>query len=694
MVAFHSLGPVGQIAFSNGHVNTISKSLCIQLKDALETAAGDPDVSVILLAPSGPFFAYGLDVVWLRSEEPLKELSALCSALESCEKPVVAALQGSAFGAGAEIALACHYRIAAPDVRFGFPDVQIGISPAGGATQRLPRLIGAELSLRLLLSGQATSAANLNTVFDAIIEGEFADGAVRFARALAEQAAGPNPTCDRQDGFSDPFEFQRQIADMRRVAEDRGFVATSILQCVEAAALLPFSAGLDLEEESYVDCAKSDLSRSLRHVQMVETRAGEVTDRLAKPCRQIETLAVVGPGAQGVNLAVTSALTGIKVSYVALERAQIEPIQKAVSSILDQELAQRNLGNEVRSAALQKLDFTADSQVCADADLVLVTELQDRVHSLALFEAVGKRIPAHVVLASVSGMADVAASAEASGRPKQCIGLLFPFPTQTKPIAELIVTEASAPFAEAAGARFVQQLGKVAIKTKFVPGVVGGALMTAYWQAADQLLRDGASFASIDAAMRDFGFAMGPFQALDLGGISDALALSKRVLGARSDVPKPIEILEKMTAQGFEGHRNRVGFYQYESDETAHLPHAAAIKLAQEMRDGRGESLSKSAIQMRCVGAMANAGAVLINDGNVDCPADIDAAAILGLGFPRSKGGPMFAADQFGVLKLRNALASAKDPSGFLAPSALFDTLIKNGQRFDALNQWNAVSGS
>ncbi|GAA6207051.1 3-hydroxyacyl-CoA dehydrogenase NAD-binding domain-containing protein [Cognatishimia sp. WU-CL00825] len=691
LVAFQSLGPVGQIAFSNGHVNTISKSLCVQLKEAIEIAAQDSAVSVILLAPSGPFFGYGLDVAWLQTEEPLIELSELCSALEACEKPVVAALQGTAFGAAAEIALACHYRLAAPDVRFGFPDVHIGIPPAGGATQRLPRLIGADLSLRLLLSGQATSAANLDTVFDAIIEGQFDDGAVRFAKALAEQGVGPNPTCDRQEGFGDPFEFQKQIAEMRAIAKDRGLVATSILQCVEAAALLPFSAGLNLEEENYLDCAKGELSRSLRHVQSVETRAGEVTGRFAKACRRIETVAVVGPGAQGVSLAVASVLSGMKVSYVALERAQIEPMQEATISALDQELVHRKLGQDVRNAALQGLNFTSDSQLCADADLVLITELQDRVHSLALFEAVGKRIPDNVVLASVSGMADVTACATASGRAEQCIGLLFPLPTQTKPIAELIVTDSSSSFAQAVGARFVQQLGKVAIKTKFVPGMVGGTLMTAYWQAADQLLRDGASFASIDAAMREYGFAMGPFQALDLGGIGDALALSQRVLEAHSVAPITVEILDLMTESGFVGRRNGAGFYQYEADNQAQPPHPDAIKIVHGLRAGRGESLSKSVIQMRCVGAMANAGAVLIANGFVETPSDIDAAAILGLGFPRAKGGPMFAADQFGVLRLRNALASCKGAGGFLAPSSIFETLIKNGEHFEDLNHWETT---
>lgn len=673
-------GAVEILNMSHGRDNAVSRLLCTQLFTAFDAAISDPEVATILLTASGAHFSHGIDLNWLNEDPSRQELLDLCDRFETSPKPVVAALQGDVLGAGFELALAAHYRLAAPDLRVGFPDITIGLPPICGGTQRLPRFIGAEATLHLMLSGRVVSGAALGPVFDAEISGDFASGAERFAADIADHDTAPIPSADRREGFADPFAYQDAIANLAQVAQSKGQAGMDILQCVEAAPLLPFEAGLDLEFEAFNACMRRDRPAALRHVLIAERRLSQAGELLAQNCARLGHVAILGETSVGIGLAADCLLHAMTVTFVSLATNDTTDTHSRIQSVLDQELQRRRITDRHVEDLIDNLEVSRDLTDCAGADLVIETTYGNRDAKLKTFADLGQILPGHAVLASTSTLVDLTECAEAAGRAQQVIGVHIPSPAQVKPAVELVAGNEASSFAVAAGARFATQLGKMVIAVRNCPGLAAGTILVALWQMADQLLREGASFASIDAAMRDYGFPMGPFQALDLRGLPAALSLALRVTDG-SDPKLPV--LTSLSEAGFLGKDSGAGFYSYEPGQRSRPVNDAAAQAILALRDEDARDISDSEIQLRLAAAMANAGAKLVREEIVERPADIDVLMIKGYGFPRQRGGPLKAADLTGLLSLRNVLNGQTD---LLAPDPLLLDLIKNGKQFASLN--------
>lgn len=673
-------GAVEILNISHGRDNAVSRLLCTELTAALQAAIAEPEVAVILLSASGEHFSRGIDLNWLDEDPSRQALLDLCDQIEHSPKPVIAALHGDVLGAGFELALAAHYRLAAPDLRIGFPGITIGLPPICGGTQRLPRLIGAEATLHLMLSGRAVSGAALGPVFDAEITGDFASGAERFAVSLAEQDTTPLPSADRREGFADPFAYQDAVANLKTMAQSKGQAGLDILRCVEAAPLLPFEAGLDLEHEAFNACLRRDRPAALRHVLIAERHLAHVGEQLAQNYAKLGHVAILGETAVGIGLAADCLLHAITVTFVSPATTDIADTHDKIQMVLEQEFQRRRITDVEIEDLIDNLEVSRDVADCAGADLVIETTYGNRDAKLKMFSELGHILPGHAVLASTSTLVDLAECAEAAGRAQQVIGLHIPSPAQVKPAVELVAGAEASSFAVAAGSRFAGQLGKTVIPVRNCPGLAAGTILVALWQMADQLLREGADFAAIDAAMRDYGFPMGPFQALDLRGIPAALALALRVTDG-SDPQLPV--LTSLSEAGFLGKDSGAGFYNYEPGQRSRPANGMAIEAIAALRDAGARDVPDVEIQLRLAAAMANAGAKLVRDKVVERPADIDVLMIKGYGFPRHRGGPLKAADLTGLLSLRNVLNGQTD---LLVPDPLLLDLIKNGKQFASLN--------
>ncbi len=687
-VTFDIAGPVACLTFQNGRGNRLTANICKELRGYVETAMNEPDVRVILIASAGAVFSKGVDLDWLDAETPLLELTDLCHAIESCSKPVIAALQADAYGAAMDLALAAHFRIAAPSVNVAFDHILLGLPPAGGASQRLPRLVGAKASLQLLLSGAKVRASALSQVFNAEIAGQFSEGAMRFADAIAAQGIPASPTSECRDGFADPFGFQSDISSARADLPKGETVKNEIIQCVEASCLLPMSAGIEREAEAFADCITSRQSRALRYATRLANRAEDQTEALANQVDKIRHLAVVGLGTQGRAIAVASLLAGVRVTLLVTDNQETEAVKASVLRALSQSVSQMKLGDDAGAQASILLEVVDQMHDCEDAQLLLIAEAPNKVDTVQLFEMLGEVLPRNAVMATTHSLEDVDLHGEASGRDMQVLGMFFGTPISARHQVEIARGEKTDDFAVATAGRFVSQLGRTCSESLYTPGGIPGTVQVALWQAMEYLLRQGASFTGIDAALRALGFAKGPFQSLDAMGMVEALKVSNAVLQNLQGAGAELPFLKAMVEVGLMGARSGKGFYLHLENEQSHAPNPEAIKLVHGLRGERREAIAKADIQNTCIAAMANMGAGLCREGLVAQPSDIDRLVGARLGFTARRGGPMQACDHIGLLKVRNLLSELAKQDVAFEPDPLLDDLIKNGQTFAHLNRW------
>ncbi|MDC0736807.1 enoyl-CoA hydratase-related protein [Cognatishimia sp. SS12] len=673
-------GPVAILEMHNERDAYVSRSFCASLSDALRRALEDETVAIVLLTDTDGALAQGTDISALSDHPRRGALRLVLDLIEGASKPVVMALKGDALGTGAELVLAGHFRLFAPGARLGFPDIHLGLPPGAGASQRLPRLVGADAALKLLLSGRTVAASRLGPVHDAEIPGDFAHGARLFAEGLVSEDVPPFPVSGRRDGLADPFAFQEALRAHRAQAEELGQAGADILRCVEAALLLPFDAGLTLEDECFQNCADRPRPRALRHLALAERAAQRRAATLAQSGGAGGAIAIIGAGASATTLTARALLAGLDVRLLDPTQDRAGQMEKDIWLLTQQRegLVKADLADQ-----LSMVQSLAD---CAAADLVLVALDQPAPEVLRVFEELGYLVPGHCVLASASAEVGLEDCAHASGRAPQVIGL-HPLSARNDPTAMMLAHSATtAGFALAAGAGLARDLGLVAVPVTQIDCSPFDLAQLALWQAADRLLRDGASCVSVDAAMRSLGWTQGPFQALDARGLNRALMRARRVIGA-DDLHLPI--VSALAEAGLTGQEAGQGFYSYDAETGRAVPSTAASKIIQAHRDDARQRILTEDIQMRLLAALCNVGAKLVGEGQVSSPAGFDLLMVHGGGVPRALGGPMQAADAAGLLRIRNALVGT---APLLMPQELLSQLIKNGQRFADLNAAVALS--
>jgi len=678
---------VAILTIDNPPVNAISQAVRQGLMSAIGEVAGDATVKAVVIIGAGKVFIAGADVREF-GRLPLEPfLPEVIAAIEGSEKPVIAAIHGVCLGGGLEIALGCHYRIAAPDARLGFPEVNLGIIPGAGGTQRLPRLIGVEKALDLVTTGRQVAAKEVLElgIVDALAEGDLLETARTFARERAGKAPprlSERPVVPPPDGF---FDRQREAITRRARGQESPLRA---LEAIQAAAELPFADGLKRERAIFQELRGSDQAKALRHVFFAERAVSKVPGlEDAKP-RRIESIAVIGGGTMGAGIAVAALRAGLPVTMVEADEAAVERGRSNVARNFDGFVSRGRMSEQQKAEHMDRLSAGADYGALAGADLAIEAVFEDMEVKKAVFARLDQAMKPGAVLATNTSYLDVNEIAASTGRPADVIGLHFFSPAHVMRLLEIVRADQTAGDVVATGFAVARTLGKVGVLSGVCDGFIGNRILARTRRQADYMIEDGALPWEVDAAMEAFGMPMGPFRVMDLAGLDISWAARKRQAATRDPQERYVAIADRICEKGWFGQKTGRGWYVYENGKPKPNPEVERTVLEESARKGiTRRPFTADEIQGRMLHAMINEGARIVEEKIAQRPLDVDMVEIFGYGFPRWRGGPMCQADLIGLDKVLATIEEfARGDPAFWVPAELLRRLVADGKTFADLN--------
>ena len=682
-------GDVAVFSFDNPPVNALSHAVREALLAAIESLDSDPSVRAIVLAGKGRNFVAGADVREF-DRPPLEPLlPAVLARVEACGKPVVAALSGATLGGGAETALACHYRCAAGDLQFGFPEVSLGLLPGAGGTVRLPRLAGWQASLDLMTGGRPLGidpAIELGIV-DRRVDGDLVAGAVAWARELADAGLPPRRVLELPVPPSRPAQFEEYLRALPASARKLP-APPRIVEALACAAILPAEAALARARTLFMECLGSVESRALRHLFFAERRPAPDPD-LARPVAQS---AVIGAGTMGAGITVSLATGGIGVTLIDARQEALDAGLARVKSLIDASERKGRLDAAAAAGARGRVRGSLTLAAVAGAELVIEAVFENLAVKCELFSRLGELAGPGCVLATNTSTLDVDAIAASAGRPADVVGMHFFSPANVMRLVEVVHGRDSSRESLATAHAVSKRIGKIAIPVGNAFGFVGNRMLYAYGREKELAMLEGARPEAVDRALQDFGMAMGPNAVGDLAGLDIGWQVRKEWQD-KPDDPRYYRVSDRLAELGRFGQKTGRGFYRYDGPggERAPDPEVVDLILAEAERLGIPQrTVEAGEIVNRCVLALVNEGARILDEGIAETPADIDAIWCNGYGFPRHRGGPMFHADSLGlpaVLRSIRAL-SASHGARYWEPAGLLARLAGEGTTFAA---WQAA---
>ncbi|TGD74305.1 3-hydroxyacyl-CoA dehydrogenase [Mangrovimicrobium sediminis] len=692
------------IRIDNPPVNGLGQAVRAGLQAAFRQAAADPAVETIVLASATGSFSAGADITEFASggfdAEP--ELPGLLTEIEESDKLVVAAIDGVALGGGLELALAADYRIAAPGARVGLPEVQLGLIPGAGGTQRLPRLTGAEAALDMITSGKPIDAERglaLGCV-DRLCGAEepLLDAAIAYARDLHRHQA-PLRSCAQMsvDMQSLPEDFFAATRS-RIAARQRGFLAPlACVDAVEAACTLPLDQGLARERELFARCLASPQARAQQHLFFAERAAARVPgvprDTAA---REVRKVAVIGAGTMGGGIAMNFLNGGIPTVLLDLGE---ESLQRGVEIIGKNYAISASKGRisdvDVR-ARLALLQPTTDYADLADADLVIEAVFERMDIKQAVFRQLDAVCKPGAILASNTSTLDVDAIAAATARPGDVIGMHFFSPANVMRLLEVVRGRDSAADAIVTAQKIARRIGKLPVVVGVCFGFVGNRMLEPYGREAMRLVLEGASPAQVDGVLTGFGLAMGLCAMSDLAGIDVGYLTREGNRAAIAHDPGYAIVADRLYQAGHYGQKTGCGFYRYEGRERSENPEVENIAVAAATALGIARrEISDEEILERCLYPLINEGAQILDEGIAARASDCDLVYVNGYGFPAWRGGPMQWADEIGLDKVLAGMQRYREQLGeygetWFRPAPLLQRLAQAGERFADFDARNA----
>ncbi|HZY19274.1 MAG TPA: 3-hydroxyacyl-CoA dehydrogenase NAD-binding domain-containing protein [Ramlibacter sp.] len=689
-------GAVLVATLHNPPVNALSVEVRRGLLQAVEQAEADPEVRALLLVGAGRGFIAGADIREFGKPPQPPSLPDVCNRIEACSKPVIAAIHGAALGGGLEVAMAAHYRLAMADARLGLPEVQLGLIPGAGGTQRAPRLMGLKPAVELMLSGRHLGAAQaLETgLVDRLGEGgDAAAAGLAYAHQLLAARAVVRRTCD--GSLADDVEAARATLQQIRAetaTKTRGlFSPLKIVEAVEAGLDLPFEDALRHERQLFLQCIDSPQRAGLIHAFFAErevVKAPETRDHAPRP---IASVGVVGGGTMGAGIAVAVLDAGLPVTMVERDAQALARGRANVEKVYDALVAKGRLSAQARAAVLARFQGSTAYADLAGADLVIEAVFEDIAVKHAVFAELDRVCKPGAVLATNTSYLDIDAIAAGVSRPQDVIGLHFFSPANIMKLLEIVVPARVSPEVVATAFDLARTLGKVPVRAGVCDGFIGNRILARYRQAADFLMEDGASPYEIDEAVRAFGYPMGPYQVSDLAGGDIGWATRKRRAPTRDPRARYVQIPDRLCERGWFGQKTGRGYYLYPQGSRTGVPDPEVLAIidAERQRAGiRPRRFTPEEIQRRYLAAMVNEGANVLREGIALRPLDIDVTFLHGYGFPRFRGGPMKYADTVGLDRvLADICEFAQDDPLFWQPSPLLVELVGQGRNFDSLNR-------
>lgn len=625
-------------------VNAMSPDLTDGLYDAFHQALADDEAKAIVLICAGRTFIAGADLKSLGKKEPKVDFYQLQDTIENSPKPTVAALHGTALGGGMETALTFHYRIATRTARMGLPEVTLGLLPGGGGTQRLPRIIGAEHALDLLLSGRQIGAPEALAIglVDRLAEGDLRSEAVAFASELANQGTRPKRISDLEDKIAadraDAGLFERLRS--RHARQLKGLDAPqAIMRCVEAAVKGPWDAGLAVERAEFQKVLQGPQSAALRHGFMAQRAAqkipGLTTEVTPLP---IKAVGVIGAGTMGCGIALAFLGAGYHVTIV--ETGQVA-LDRGLARILDTIASRRDRGKLSNEQAVQQsaaLTPALALDALAHADLVIEAVFEDLDTKKALFARLGGIVRSDTILATNTSFLDVDAIGACAAGPERTLGLHFFSPADVMRLLEVVRGQQTSMQTLTTAMSVAKRLGKVAVVSGVCHGFIGNRMLAVRQAQADTMVLDGVLPWEIDGVLRDFGFPMGPFELLDAIGLD---------ISWEGDVDT---VKTRLVQSGRKGQKTGKGYYDYDDKRKATPSDAALAVIAELARAVPGSARpTDEAMLDRLLLPLINEGARLLEEGIAARGSDIDVVWTTGYGWPAVTGGPMFHADAMGL---------------------------------------------
>jgi 3-hydroxyacyl-CoA dehydrogenase len=694
---------VAVITLDHPPVNALALALRRRLADGLYAALADPAVRAVVIAGAGRGFCGGGDITEfdLPTADQAPAPMALFAQVEGSHKPVVAALHGMALGGGLELAMACHARVANAQTQVGLPEVHLGLVPGAGGTQRLPRLVGLELALNLIVQGQTLPAHRLRDsgLFDVVTEGDAVSEAIAFARRLAaEMAAGGSLRRTGELAVQMP-NAQAFLAFARAgiKAQARGLPAPpACVDCVEAAATLPFQEGLNKEFETFLRLRSSPQSAGLRHAFLAERAAAQIRNLPGgTKARPVDHAAVIGAGTMGAGIAVTLANAGITVTLIEREQGALDRGLATIRQTWEGMLKKGRLTAAQLDERLGRVRGALTYDGLSEVDLAIEAVFEDIDIKRAVFEQLDRVLRPGAVLASNTSMLDLDRIASFTKRPHDVVGLHFFSPAHVMKLLEVVRGKQTAPDVIATAMALARRIGKTAVVSGVCDGFIGNRMLEPYMQQAGLLLDEGALPQQVDGAMERWGMAMGPFRVNDLAGNDLGAKIRQRRVAEHPSVVYS-RSFTTIVEMGRYGQKVGRGWYDYRPGERAPVPNAevnAAIEAESKRLGITRRNISDEEIVDRLLLALANEGARILAEGIAQRSSDIDVVYTAGYGFPRWRGGPMFAAELRG---LTNVLATmqrfAHGPAyqqaeAFWQPAPLLIQLTQSGQTLRSLNE-------
>ncbi|MGA3038026.1 MAG: 3-hydroxyacyl-CoA dehydrogenase NAD-binding domain-containing protein [Vulcanimicrobiaceae bacterium] len=642
------------ITFENPPINALGFALSAELVAAIDAAESDESVTAVVFAGSNGFFSGGADINDFLREPPAdaKSIRDVIARIESGTKTYIAAIDGNALGGGFELALGCDYRVATARAKFGLPEIKLGLIPGAGGTQRLPRLIGAQPALEIMLKGDPIDAKRAQElgVIDDLVDGEVAQTAMRFARYPRKRISARQAQLGIKGLglFAAPF----AVAQAHKMVppEDRGgFAAHKLVDAVEASLEFEFQRGLARESRLFDELVRSAPAHALMHVFFSERELGKIPGLEPSQPLEIKTAAVIGGGTMGTGIAITFASAGIPVTVVEPKDEQIERSRQTVFGMYSYQVQRGRMTQEEAWKRGQSIAFERDLAAVKDADIVIEAVFENMDVKKEVFTKLDGIAKPGAILASNTSTLDIDAMAAQTKRPDKVIGTHFFAPANIMKLLEIVRGKTASPQTVTTAMALGKKLRKVSVLSGNAFGFIGNRMFFDYSREAIALAEEGVAPSYVDNVMRNFGMAMGPFATFDLSGID----VFWRIQQDRKDaVGRRTNIIDRLYQLGRYGQKTGAGIYKYEKGQRDPIPDPEVEKLFAEEAKAAGiapRPVSDDEIVKRLVYALVNVGAELLRTGIALRAGDEDIVYIYGYGFPPHTGGPMWYADQIGI---------------------------------------------
>ncbi len=635
-------GDIALVTVDNPPVNALGQALRQGLWDAVGALDADPTVRAVVLICAGRTFIAGADVTEFGKPPVPPHLPDLVDRLEGAAKPWTAAIHGSALGGGFEVAMGCRFRVALDSASVGLPEVTLGIVPGASGTVRTPRLAGVEAAAELVTTGRPVKAGKALSMglVDAVVSGDLRAESLAFARKALTHPLPP-PISARPVTSPDPAWWDEQHKAIAKRA--KGEVAPlRALDCLRIAAEKPFAEAMAHERATFLELRASDQAAALRHIFFAERAAPKPAHLGDVKPREIRSTAVIGGGTMGAGIA--AALRDAGLPVVLIERDE-EAVQRGLAnlrSIFDGAVKRGKLTEAQARARMDGVTAGSDYALLSGTGLVIEAVFEDLAVKRAVFARLGQACRPDAILATNTSYLDPRLIAEGLPHPDRFIGLHFFSPANVMKLLEIVPTPTTSPETLATGFALARQLGKIPVQAGICDGFIGNRILKRYRAEAETLVRDGTPIAAVDAAMRAHGFAMGPFEAQDLGGLDIAYLQREGARASGQDAPETLGDI--LVRAGRKGQKTGGGWYDYAPGDRTPKPSDTTAGLLAG-RITAGPTLTAEGIASRLTGAMAAEGKAILEEGIALKPSDIDLVEVHGYGYPRWRGGPMFAAE-------------------------------------------------